>query len=353
MVDDPASRSVRARPSSYECTTSQAATWAENMLRICETQHEACSKPDRSFVPSRLLRLQLDSDGQILVKLEMDAATGRRGTTNGLEYTALSYCWGGTQELELNAGSEEKLTCGIHASSLPATLRDAVLFTWNLGLHFIWIDCLCIRQDDPYDLDLEIAQVPAIYGNSHITISAARATHSREGFLHRSSFTPRTRAAFRLPFSCPDGNLGSVILSETQLASPIDSRAWTFQEYLLSRRVLQFTHFRLHWTCRGTAPICGDDPDSLPGIHLKNLSKMHRIYRGLYDNTYTCRDWMNMVEAYTKRSLTYSTDKLKAVSGVAEFWGTRSGGSYAAGLWISHLPLGLYGHLRSRTARLL
>lgn len=281
------------------------------------------------------------SNGQIWVTLETDAAKKCHGTTRGLEYVALSYCWGGAQELQLNTQSEKELTRGIHVSSLPQTLRDAVLVTWELGVRFIWIDCLCIRQDNRHDLDTEIAQIPTIYENSHITISAARATHSREGFLHHSSLPPRQKAAFRLPFGCPDVNLGSVILFHAQFYSPIDERAWTLQEYLLSRRVLQFTNLQLHWTCRQTALFCGDETDSLPGPYIRKLSAIHRMYLGFNATRYTCRDWMNIVEEYTKRSLTYDADKLKAISGVAQKWGAGSGDTYAAGLWRSHLPLGL------------
>lgn len=284
LADDPASKTVRARPFSYERISSQEMAWAKNLLRVCETDHTACSKPDRSFVPSRLLRLQPGSDSQIFVILETDPAAKWHGATGGLEYLALSYCWGGAQELQLNAKSEEDLTRGIHVSSLPLTLRDAVLVAWDLGLHFVWIDCLCIRQDNLNDLSFEIAQIPEIYENSRITISAARASHSREGFLHQSSLPPRSRAAFRLPFACPDGNLGSVILFDAQSnLSPIGRRAWTLQEYLLSRRVLQFTDFRLHWTCRQTALLCRDEPDSLPAIYTGAVSRIHRMYSGFYN----------------------------------------------------------------------
>lgn len=73
--------------------------------------------------------------------------------------------------MKLDAESEEELRRGISVSLLPQTLRDAVVVTWELGLRFVWIDCLCIRQDDPGELALEITQMPAIYRNSHITIS--------------------------------------------------------------------------------------------------------------------------------------------------------------------------------------
>jgi hypothetical protein len=191
-------------------------------------------------MPTRLLRLQrAGSGGQIYVRLEITARSGRgRDEVNAEKYSTLSSCWGGEQKLQLNARSEEASTRGIPASSLPKTLLDALLVTWDLDLRLIWIDCPCIRQDDPEDIALQIARIPVIYGNSYITISAARTSHSREGFLHRSSLPPPTAVGFKLPFACPNGRLGSVILSRGAVHASIDSRSWTLQGYLLARRVL-------------------------------------------------------------------------------------------------------------------
>ncbi|KAJ4026227.1 hypothetical protein NW752_001166 [Fusarium irregulare] len=260
-----------------------------------------------------------------------------RDFTTVAQYTSLSYCWGGHQELQLNAHTEATLLNGIPVSSLPRTLRDAVLVTYNLGLQFIWVDCLCIRQDNPQDIALEIAQMPQVYTNSFITISAARARHSNEGFLHHIASPPISEPAFRLPFACPDGKLGSVILSTGLVKSPISERAWTLQEYVLSRRVLQFTDAGLHWTCREAVGFRQDDA-CLALDYLSPFRDSYRMFQGLYESNRACRHWMNIVEEYTKRDLTYATDKLPAISGVAEVWAQALDDSYLAGVWLSHLP---------------
>lgn len=234
--------------------------------------HEDCVTARPLFMPTRLLRLErADNGGQIYIRLETTARSeiGRDEANAGL-YSTLSYCWGGEQNLQLNTNSEETLTRGILVSSLPKTLLDAALVTWNLGLRSLWIDCLCIRQDDPEEKALEIARMPAIYGNYFITISAARASHSREGFLHQLSLPSLAVTGFKLPFACPDGRLGSIILSRNVMNMPINSRAWTLQEYLLAPRVLQFTDFQLHWTCRGIAQFEQEDKSALPLRHVQN-----------------------------------------------------------------------------------
>lgn len=65
------------------------------------------------------------------------------------------------------------------------------------------------------------------------------------------------------------------------------------------------------------------------------------MYRGIRNGELNCKTWMGIVEEFTKRDLTCSADKLPAISGIAELWATASGDYYVAGLWRSHLPLGL------------
>ena len=304
-------------------------------IQACEASHHKCPYGKSTFTPSRLLILVQCPDGSLCVVLQ-DMPKGGDYTKVD-RYTSLSYCWGGHQDLQLNAHTEATLRNGIPVSSLPQTLRDAVFVTYNLGLEFIWVDCLCIRQDNPQDIALEIAQMPQIYKNSFVTISAARARHSNEGFLHDMSLPPISEPAFRLPFACPDGKLGSVILSSGLAKSPIDERAWTLQEYILSCRVLQFTNAGLHWTCREAVGFRQDDA-FLALDYLLPFRNSYQMFQGLYENNRACRHWMNIVEEYTKRELTYALDKLPAISGVAEVWAQALDDSYLAGIWLSHLP---------------
>ncbi|KAJ0137893.1 Bifunctional UDP-glucose 4-epimerase and UDP-xylose 4-epimerase 3 [Fusarium oxysporum f. sp. albedinis] len=116
-----------------------------------------------------------------LVSIRNDGSDMPKGgdPTKADRYTTLLYCWGGHQELQLNAKTKVTLMNSISISLLPRTLRDAIL----------------------------------IYKNLFITISAARARHSNKGFLHDISSPPISKPAFKLPFAYPDGRLRSVILS--------------------------------------------------------------------------------------------------------------------------------------------
>src|SRR4051812_2260579 len=82
---------------------------------------------------------------------------------------------------------------GISISSLPKTIKDAILVARHLGVNLLWVDSLCIVQDDPQELDLEISSMSAYYRNSLVTISAAAAESCAKGFLgqaERSDFSP-------------------------------------------------------------------------------------------------------------------------------------------------------------------
>ncbi|KAH7117333.1 hypothetical protein EDB81DRAFT_243074 [Dactylonectria macrodidyma] len=321
--------------------STESKIWASSRVQTCEMLHATCQIKSCSFMPTRLLRLQEhSSSGQLFVRLEQMTASRMNVDAREERYSTLTYCWGGVQDVQLNANTEGMLTRGIPASSLHKTLLDATLVTWDMGLRLVWIDCLCILQDNPLDIVSEIDKLPEIYGNSFITISAARASNSREGFLQRTSLPAVSKPAFKLPFACPDGRPGSAILSSGLLNSPIESRAWTLQEYVLSRRVLQFTQAGFHWTCSQIA-LFQEDEDALPLLFAQRLRRSYRMYTGIRGGDRTCRSWMNIVEEYTKRDLTYSSDKLAAISGIGELWGKTSEDSYAAGLWVSHLPLGL------------
>jgi hypothetical protein len=93
---------------------------------------------------------------------------------------------------------------------LPQTIKDAIRVTVALGLEFLWIDALCIVQDDDIDKNLELAKMGEIYSGSQVTLLAARSPSVRDGFLH-SRYLLGERS-YRIPFRCSNDQLGSLIL---------------------------------------------------------------------------------------------------------------------------------------------
>lgn len=147
----------------------------------------------------------------------------------------------------------------IPMEKLPRTFQDAILSVRRLQLRFLWIDALCIIQDDPADWAREAARMHEVYGSAYLTIAATSATSSTDGFLKRSqemtSSIPYYKdthtkpcGRFFLAYKQTSGDQGSWF-SNIEIAQ-WNSRGWTFQERLLSKRVLHFTKRKLFWECR-------------------------------------------------------------------------------------------------------
>ncbi|KAK3674366.1 hypothetical protein LTR78_005835 [Recurvomyces mirabilis] len=132
----------RTFPTSIDDKLMQIRTW----LEVCERDHPACRPIDRISMPTRLIKLDLNASTMV-AKLVQAAELGGSEPT----YTALSYCWGDTRPFRLLQGNHEALTIDIPWAELPLTVRDAMCYTKALNIGYIWIDSLCIIQDDVKD----------------------------------------------------------------------------------------------------------------------------------------------------------------------------------------------------------
>jgi hypothetical protein len=87
----------------------------------------------------------------------------------------------------------------VDSKKLPRTITDAVRCTQKLGLKYLWVDSLCIIQDSEEDQEKEIGRMSEIYKNSYVTISAAKAKSSVEGFLEpRTAVEELLKSSFKL-----------------------------------------------------------------------------------------------------------------------------------------------------------
>jgi hypothetical protein len=90
-------------------------------------------------------------------------------------YAALSYCWGGFQQVTSTTAKLEQYQNRLDFRSFPKTIHDALTVTRSLGIPYLWVDALCILQDDEDDKAREIQKMGDVYSNAMITISAASA----------------------------------------------------------------------------------------------------------------------------------------------------------------------------------
>ena len=268
-------------------------------------------------------------------------------------YAALSYCWGRVQPVVLERKSLDNWLSSLPYCQLPQTIKDAVRVTQELGLQYLWVDALCIIQDDPADKEQQIASMAEIYSQAQITIAASRANSVDEGFLKSRGIAPFQRG-FRLPFRCSNGQLGSTLLNsyggERPLcwSEPLDQRGWTIQEALLSSRTLEYGTMQLRWAClekdAGSGYVDG-------WIAAKNELFPSRFYWNLVaectpeDCDLMVPIWHHLVENYSRRHLSEPGDKLLALSGLARKIEQLSGMKYIAGLWKNIISQSLLWHL--------
>jgi hypothetical protein len=109
-----------------------------------------------------------------MVKLiEPEGVTGK--------YFCLSHCWGPEQIITTTRTNLQAHKREIPLNSLPKTFRDAVLLTKRFGIAYIWIDSLCIVQDDNNDWKIESAKMERIYREAQLTIAATRSSSGAGG----------------------------------------------------------------------------------------------------------------------------------------------------------------------------
>lgn len=250
----------------------------------------------------------------------------------------------------------EQMKRGIPWASLSKTFQDAIILTRKLGVQYIWIDSLCIIQDDKFDWETESATMAAVYQNAYLTIAASLAADgsggcfsTREittyiaGFLNDAAdprnYSVHVRESFsHNEFSTDNTGTGT-------LRNPLLGRAWTFQERGLSTRSLHFGRAELLWECRTTKDCeCGKYKSMASGLHIPhNLTEVLERANSVGDVSYYVQlQWQSILRSYSAKKLTVSTDKLPAISAIANQFSTFAiAGKYLAGLWSCNLPSSL------------
>ncbi|KAK1635891.1 heterokaryon incompatibility protein-domain-containing protein [Colletotrichum phormii] len=225
---------------------------------------------------------------------------------------------------------------GTHAS----IAQDAIRIVRFLGLRYLWIDSLCIVQDNADDWRKESVQMGRIYKDAEITVAASGARDGSEGcFVPRPPLQP----VVRLPYSEPSqGEYMSATLfpdsiNTTVSETPLDNRAWITQEWMLSPRVIHYTKARLVWACR-TLLKCEDE--ALRERPALPTSQALAAERGdsYVDNEEIMgfyADWCDLVSTYAARNLTYDSDKPVAILGLVTEVGNGIGERYTYGVFYN------------------
>ncbi|KAH7126518.1 heterokaryon incompatibility protein-domain-containing protein [Dactylonectria estremocensis] len=292
----------------------------DECLSSCDGSHQACEQPESKPLPRRVL----DVRGK---KVTLCNSAGQFG-----DYCALSYRWGPPEQTlrttDINIGD---IMNGIDLSLFPKLLQDAVTLTRRLGVPYLWIDALCIIQGNKKDWEAEAPKMGEYYHHAVLTISASLANEVSEPFLvPRDEIRKDLLSMF--DFTDPDGIISQIIARRVPdyagiplvANSPLSSRAWTWQENVLSTRIAHFTKTEIIWECRSQQAFEN-------GARLQcAVGLAYRFARAGDDLEYY---WKVLVMEYSKRELTYESDRLPAISSVAAHFSKSIPGRYLAGVW--------------------
>ena len=218
-------RSHVPQDSQSNATYNSVRRWLSN----CIDNHRKCPSNSISPLPARVI----DVKNIQALKLYVSASENGR-------YVALSHRWGSSALTTTLANLKSRKKRIIWAE-LPKIFQDAIAITRQLGLKYLWIDSLCILQDDIADWQRQSAQMASIYANSYVTIAATSSDGSDSTCL---SLNNRSRAPVKLNqpliFARKPLAHGHMFNSnENNSTYPLFGRAWCFQERLLSTRTIR------------------------------------------------------------------------------------------------------------------
>lgn len=324
---------------------------AKQWLTECRLFHTDCLARKVHELPTRVIDVGA-SLGSTAVQLVL--SQGKKA-----DYVALSHCWGGAISPLLTTETLAAFRKHIDLSILPANFRDAVIITRNLGIRYLWIDSLCIQQNSKADWEIESQKMGLVYRNSTVTISALVSAGSKEGILKHnlSSLTSPKQATIKLLKDAGDRCHISVCrktpneedLLSLDLQSALTGRGWTLQEYILSPRHILYGKDAIYWRCpqgfisSSGLPKGGKFPE-YEYINISQIIYSDTLSRPLAppsDIIGVLDEYYDLVRAYSRRRLTYGSDKLPAFSGLAQQLHPVFGGDYVAGIWTVDFRNGL------------
>ena len=341
---DGSAGSVTARPLQSVVNSPSAYSQVKQWLEQCKDHTECDKVPKVVNLPSRVIEVAPAGSSD---KTRLRSTTGLKGS-----YLALSYCWGTDQTYVLTTQNLEMLSRELELYMLPQTILDAIEVAQNLGFKYLWVDALCIMQDTAEtaardDMERELAIMDQIYRNATMTNVAACAPAVTSGFLKDRPGPGQSR--FDIP--CRHGPEKFVIvhiqehLMYDDKKEPVNARAWTFQEELISPRLLIYASHTLQWQCRTLTCNLGGSYHSPIASTAPRLPSPQRLLlespeSKLGDDQLTpeiphaiLQHWLRIVSRFSSRTSSLPSDKLPALSALAVSYAPIFGPNYFTGIW--------------------
>jgi hypothetical protein len=310
-------------------------------LQDCLSSHQKCARFCRAPLPTRVIDVgSHGSDPHLHI-----TTVGENDS-----YIALSHCWGVERPPPRTTKSNlEEMKRGLSLADLPQKFQDAITVARAFGIKYVWIDSLCIIQDSFDDWVSESARMGQIYSDSLLVLAAAAGDDSYSGFFSGN----RQNIKQAKVSYCDQGNNDSCLYvraaplphqftrSHTRYSEPpprLSTRGWTLQESLLAPRTLLYGEEEMSWECIETSQCeCRLSSAGRDYIHACKVAFRRLLLRtgDFFDS------WTEVVETYTRRKLSFMSDRLPAISGIAAAIHSSASGNYLAGQWSNFLLRGM------------
>lgn len=274
-------------------------------------------------------------------------------------YVALSYVWGGYQQLHLLSSNIDRLSeynsIQDLKSQIPPVIHDAMYVVEALDESLLWVDSLCIVQDDANAKHYLIQEMASVYDRAALTLVACNGVSAGDN-LPGVQYNSR-----RLTNLASIGNTDLHLSNSRVFKHDVDqsvynTRGWTFQERLLSRRCLYFTPTQVVLECdcgvwsedkanerHPSDRSCERISGSSINRDLKNLSSFTRRQRLL--------QYKWIIEEFSKKDLTISNDILDAFAGISAALKNLCGWDMTFGLPVQLLNRTLLWEQRAKTSK--
>jgi hypothetical protein len=305
-------------------------------IKICEQDHGATCNSSLSTFAGVNIRF-IDVTKNCIVS---GSLTDR--------YFALSYVWGTAVQSKLLKSNVEEMALpnALSQVPLPQTIKDSMTLVASMGERHLWIDALCIVQDDDEGKGVQIGQMASIYASALTTIVALSGTSAGSGLPGISSSPARHSDPIRI---APGLKIAPrKEFSELFNDSVYNSRAWTYQEQSLSQRCLYFTEQQIYYQCL-TAAFCEDrfDHSLEDSISSQNPLAEARIWSqhpksndDLAQNG-AFRYYSRFIADYSSKNMGYLSDILNAFKGISVTLSTMYGWKFWEAMPDSLIDLAL------------
>ncbi|OAA78919.1 Heterokaryon incompatibility [Akanthomyces lecanii RCEF 1005] len=263
----------------------------------------------------------------------------------GQRYLALSYVWGphaAFQTLKSNVAALQHVGALVPSplveiasrepgattrpqvagiDKMARTVADVIEFADRLDEPYLWVDALCIVQDDDVHKQEHLAHMGSIYANAYATVVVANGGGAHRGLLGIQDVTPPMDRVGRrggVPYTPwyvrRPGSMAAAVQSHMAALqrSAWNQRAWTFQEQIFSRRLIVLDDAAVAWECH-----CNVWLEGVAAVEAQCARNTAVVAQGFsFHEDPTFRDYADHVRQYNRRRLSYPEDSMDAFAGI-------------------------------------